>query len=343
MQLQGTYSNNWMSGIVDNAPVNAISIPGAHESCARFDGVKGALSAQCQWFGITQLLNRGIRFLDIRCKYITDGDSGRIESIYFPIHHGSVYQNILFEEVQAQCIAFLTLNPSECILMNVQMEYECLDNNDSCSDNFRTRFLELTSPYLNYWYMKSLNPYLRDVRGRIVLIRAYNSQSKKGWSSGINQAQQLTSSIWPDGADGGGLEWNGFDCDGLSSNDQFETQNCYGKDWSMGSKETNITQYLASAKDYANKGKFTLNFVSCTSPAKSPGELAEVLNPYVVDYIKSSFLSPLGIVLIDFVGNSGDGTGDSLENLIIESQLADYIVPNTSYMGIPAWLKQMST
>lgn len=313
-----------MSGIVDDAPVNAISIPGAHDSCSRIAGVTGSLSAQCQWFGITQLLNRGIRFLDIRCRYITNGDGGRIENIYFPIHHGIVYQEILFEEVQAQCIAFLTLNPSECILMNVQMEDECLDNNNSCSDSFRTKFLELTSPYSKYWCMNSVSPNLKDVRGQIVLIRSYNPENKKGWSSG------------------GGLEWNGFDFDGLSGNANFETQNCYGKNWSMDSKKTNVTQYLISAKDAATKGKFTLNFVSCTSPSKSPGELAEDLNPYVKQYIKSSSVKPLGVVLVDFVGNTGDGGGDSLENLIIESQLPNYLVPDTSYMGIPEWLKQVS-
>jgi 1-phosphatidylinositol phosphodiesterase len=325
MQLRGTYSNNWMSGIVDDTPVNAISIPGAHDSCARIAGVAGSDSAQCQWFGITQLLNRGIRFLDIRCRYITDGEGGRIENIYFPIHHGSIYQQILFEEVQAQCVAFLTLNPSECILMNVQMEYdECLKNKNSCSDNFQAKFLELTSPYLKHWYMKNVNPNLKDVRGRIVLIRSYNPKNEKGWSSSY------------------GLEWNGFDFDELSENAHFETQNCYGKGWSMGSKETNIKQYLASAKDAANKGKFTLNFVSCTSPSKSPGELAEELNPYVKQYIKTNSVKPLGVVLVDFVGNTGDGGGDSLENLIIESQLPEYLVPDTSYMGIPEWLKLVS-
>lgn len=342
MQLRGTYSNNWMSGIVDDAPVNAISIPGAHDSCARIEGVKGHLSAQCQWFGITQLLNRGIRFLDVRCRYITDEDSGRSENIYFPVHHDKVYQEILFEEVQAQCITFLTLNPSECILMNVQMEDECLGNNNSCSDNFQTKFLELTKPYLDYWYMKSINPYLHDVRRRIVLIRSYNPQAKKGWSSGINPADPSSGNIWPDGWDGGGLEWNGFDFDGLSNNATFETQNCYGENWSMSSKETNVTKYLASAKGYADLGKFTLNFVSCTSPSKSPGQLAGVLNPYVQQYLKSNSLRSLGVVAIDFVGNTGNGTGDSLENLIIEKQLPDYIVPDTAYMGIPDWLQKVS-
>ena len=103
--MKYTWSNNWMSGIKNGTKLSEVSIPGTHESCARF----GGSASQCQWFSITQQLNRGIRFLDVRCKYQAGGDSGRKQNIYFPIYHGvgdvvTASQNILFEEVQAQLI-----------------------------------------------------------------------------------------------------------------------------------------------------------------------------------------------------------------------------------------------
>ena len=74
-------------------------------------------------------------------------EAGRKQGIYFPIHHATTFQNIFFEEVQAQCIAFLTDNPTEFILMNIQQEYDCFNNAAGCSDEFREKFLELTAPY----------------------------------------------------------------------------------------------------------------------------------------------------------------------------------------------------
>lgn len=318
-----TWSNNWMSAIDDDAMLSQISIPGTHDSCARYN--KNTTNTQCQWFSIIQQLNRGIRFLDIRCRYIADSESGRTQNLYFPIHHGSVFQDIFFEEVQAQCIAFLRENPSECILMNVQIEYE------GDSTPFREKFLQLTAPYqAEHWHFGDSNTTLKDCRGKIVLIRAYDGDTNTGWAKG-------ESKNWPDGSTSGGLEWNGFNVDGLSSNPIFMTQNGW-KAWSGTKKGEEVEKYLESAQAYCDT-YITLNFASYSNDS-GPGPNAEGMNTRLRNFLlekrnSKKWNTCLGVVVLDFTGNTGDA-GDNLENLIIEHQYRQ--VSDSSYSGLPAWL-----
>lgn len=313
-----TWSTNWMSAIDDNAMLSEISIPGTHDSCARFNN---APNTQTQWFSIIQLLNRGIRFLDIRCYYVADGESGRTQNIYFPIHHGSVYQNIFFEEVQAQCIAFLNENPSETIIMNVQMEY------DGNGDQFRDKFIEIIEPYKNYWYTQSSIPLLKDCRKKIVLIRSYdadaNGKKGKGWTKKT------------DGTFNGGLEWNGFNIDGESSNGTFSTQNGWNA-WHGTEKGQEVVKYIKSAG--TDNSHITLNFASYAGDS-GPGGNAKGMNPmlqnFIENYNANTWGMVLGIIPVDFAGNTGD-TIKSLENLIIERQTKQNM--NFSYGGIAPWL-----
>lgn len=309
-----TWSNNWMSGIDDNARLSEISIPGTHDSCSRFNN---APRTQTQWFSIIQLLNRGIRFLDIRCLYVADPEKGRTQNIYFPIRHGTVFQNIFLEEVQAQCIAFLIENPSETIIMNVQMEYE------GNGDQFRDKFLEITGPYTNYWYTQSSTPTLGACRGKIVLVRAYDSAANKGWTKKS------------DGTFAGGLEWNGFNIDGLSSNNIFYTQNGWAA-WSGTEKGEEVKKYIALAG--RDSSHITLNFSSYAKDS-GPWGNAMGMNPMLQNFLQTynpqSWAINLGVIPIDFIGITGD-TGKSLENLIIERQVKQK--PGFSYGGIVPWL-----
>lgn len=309
-----TWSNNWMSGIDDNAILSEISIPGTHDSCARFNS---APNTQTQWFSIIQLLNRGVRFLDIRCRYVANGESGRTQNIYFPIHHGSVFQNIFFEEVQAQCIAFLNENPTETIVMNIQMEY------DGNGDQFRNKFLEIIEPCKSYWYTQSSIPTLINCRKKIVLVRAYDSAAGKGWTKKT------------DGTFDGGLEWNGFNIDGESSNGTFSTQNGWNA-WHGTEKGQEVIKYIKSAA--TETAHITLNFASYASDS-GPGPNAGGMNPMLQNYLQTynpqSWAINLGVIPIDFAGNTGD-SGKSLENLIIERQAKQR--PGFSYGGIAPWL-----
>src|SRR5262245_3282787 len=103
---------NWMTTLPSDASLASLSMPGSHNSCARFDPFLpfGGGTTRCQDRDIGEQLRLGIRFLDVRCRHICDK---------FDIYHGFVSQNLTFASVQDACVDFLHAHSSETILMSV--------------------------------------------------------------------------------------------------------------------------------------------------------------------------------------------------------------------------------
>ncbi|MFH8581954.1 phosphatidylinositol-specific phospholipase C [Streptomyces zaomyceticus] len=144
----------WMGGHGDGTPLQRLTIPGTHDSGARFGGPW----SECQNTTIAQQLDSGIRFLDVRCR-VTGGS--------FAIHHGVSYQNMMFGDVLVACRDFLAAHPSETVLMRVKQEYS--------SDSDAT-FRAVFDDYLDHRGWRSLFrvgdtvPSLGEARGKVVLI-----------------------------------------------------------------------------------------------------------------------------------------------------------------------------
>ncbi|MFG2771815.1 phosphatidylinositol-specific phospholipase C [Streptomyces sp. NPDC048350] len=145
---------DWMAGHGDPTPLQKLTIPGTHDSGARF----GGLWSECQNTTLAQQLASGIRFFDIRCR-VTGGS--------FAIHHGPSYQNMMFGDVLIACRDFLAAHPSETVLMRVKQEYS--------SDSDAT-FRAIFDDYLDNRGWRSLFrigdtlPALGEARGKVVLI-----------------------------------------------------------------------------------------------------------------------------------------------------------------------------
>ncbi|APE22935.1 MULTISPECIES: phosphatidylinositol-specific phospholipase C [Streptomyces] len=144
----------WMGGHGDGTPLQRLTIPGTHDSGARFGGPW----SECQNTTIAQQLDSGIRFLDVRCR-VTGGS--------FAIHHGASYQNMMFGDVLVACRDFLAAHPSETVLMRVKQEY---------STDSDATFRAVFDDYLDARGWRSLFrigdgvPLLGEARGRVVLI-----------------------------------------------------------------------------------------------------------------------------------------------------------------------------
>ncbi|PHM27526.1 phosphatidylinositol-specific phospholipase C domain-containing protein [Xenorhabdus innexi] len=107
-------SEIWMKNIDDKKSIALLSVPGTHESCATYSPDRDLFGVIiCQTLSVETQLQKGIRFLDIRCRAI-DG--------IFAIHHDLVYQKINFGDVLNQCIDFLSSHPSETIFMRIKQE-----------------------------------------------------------------------------------------------------------------------------------------------------------------------------------------------------------------------------
>ncbi|MCQ8192506.1 phosphatidylinositol-specific phospholipase C [Streptomyces rugosispiralis] len=147
-------AQDWLSAIADATPVQRLTLPGTHDSGARFGGPW----TECQNTTIADQLASGIRFLDIRCRAFDNA---------FPIHHGAFYQNLNFDDVLGACRSFLSAHPSETVLMRVKQEY---------SEESAAEFRRIFDTYLDdkgwrsLFRLDSTLPALGQARGRVVLL-----------------------------------------------------------------------------------------------------------------------------------------------------------------------------
>lgn len=102
--------SSWMRDIPDNARVLSLSIPGSHNSCS-VGGILGF--SKTQNLDLSDQLNAGIRFLDIRLSHYQDN---------LFVHHDVVHMGKCYADVLSSCSTFLTLYPSETILLSVKDE-----------------------------------------------------------------------------------------------------------------------------------------------------------------------------------------------------------------------------
>jgi len=163
---------DWMRWVPDNKKLSELSLPGTHDTMARYGGGL----AETQSLPLRAQLDAGIRVLDIRCRHIEN---------VFAIHHGVIFQNAFFgADVLGVCDDFLRENPTETILMRVSDEGvpEAKDCTRSFNDTFRwyrdqTSYGNVIWPiYPDYLTRVSTNHYrtprLGEVRGKVVIRQA---------------------------------------------------------------------------------------------------------------------------------------------------------------------------
>jgi len=282
--IQYIEGKNWMSFIGDQRPLNFMSIPGSHDAGALYNydlPIIGTVTyAQTQNKSIKDQLNFGVRFLDIRCKNDSNGN--------FQIFHGSTDQKQTFDSVLNTCKEFLKNNPSETIIMSVREE-----NSSSGGDRFYKDFMAYSnkSEYENLFYLDNYIPTLGEVRGKIVLIRRFYSESK----CGINT---YSSAIWPDNA-----MTSTINSDGV----KFYFQDAYTVK-SNAEKFQQIFDTNELSKDEKklsrDKRMFYFNFTSGqTGSGNKIKNVSNYINPKLIDYYmqsdnKNNFY---GMVITDFM------------------------------------------
>ena len=131
-------NHNWMSYLSDNKPIREISIPGTHDSAtsAYKPGYLSHKIVATPWVktqddNIREQLNKGVRFLDIRCRHLNNS---------FVIHHASFYCFCSFEDVLNMIVDFLNENTSEFILMRIRNEHKESNNNRSFCETMQTYY-----------------------------------------------------------------------------------------------------------------------------------------------------------------------------------------------------------
>lgn len=247
------YRDSWISLLPDSAKINYISLPGTHDSCALH-----GIGAVCQTLTLEEQLVAGIQFLDIRGRHIDDR---------LAIHHGRYFQKMMFGDVIDYCFSFLNEHPNEFILMSLKDEYTPSNNTRSYEDTVRWYINQNDS---NRWYIGEQIPALKDVRGKIVLIRRFQ----------LSSGRPL------------GFDWNSnlFDIQ-----DDYEVPGKYitGGGWipDIDWKWNKVEALLNQAKSQPISGKFFISFASGywidpNAPIPNAKSIADSINPKVLTYFK---------------------------------------------------------
>lgn len=157
-------NSKWMDAIRDDIKLSDLSIPGTHNTMSNGPGGD---TARNQVKSLSEQLNSGIRFLDIRAR-VTSGK--------LAMHHGPIFLNSMFGDVMNGSVDFLKKNPSEVIFMRIKQEHSTSSDQE---------FIKILNSYLDsptnapYIYQGSnrTNPSMQEMRGKIVIIRNFAGSS----------------------------------------------------------------------------------------------------------------------------------------------------------------------
>lgn len=277
----GEFSNKqWMSKLSDDIFISEISIPGTHDSCALYEPI--APSAKCQNYTISDQLDMGVRFLDIRGVVLAN----RIGMV-----HGPIYQSKYFDDVLNDCYDFLEENPCETIIMSVK--------EDVTIGNSREKFISLVENYISKnsdrWYTENKIPLLGDVRGRIILFNRYDGASGFGLGTANWRDNTLSYSPQPNFS--------------LNVQDHYKLEKVEDK-WSL------ATELFEDCFNCDNRSEnLFINFMSgYTGKIPNIPFVADKMNPLFSEYMNGREKGCYGIVLFDFAT-------PELCNLLIEKNI----------------------
>ncbi len=263
--------SNWMSSLSNDVKLTELSIPGSHDAAARVDYSNIRGTARAQSLSISEQLNFGTRFLDIRNRRVNDE---------FQIYHGIVDQRISFSQVLQQVYAFLNSNTNETIIMSIKEEQAPISSTMS--------FVDILNKHINAnsekWFTGAEIPTLGQARGKIVLFSRF---SVSNLSLGLD-----VSNGWSDNAT--------FEI--ATNNNIFKIQDEYevrDNDDKWQSIEALLNEAAAAT---ANQAILYVNFTSGFLPGIAPNLLtvSDNINPRLESYLISRRTGRFGLVVMDF-------------------------------------------
>lgn len=258
----------WMSALPGNLPLSALSMPGTHDSGARYDVIVPG-TAKCQELSIAEQLSCGVRYLDIRCTRA----SGRLE-----IYHGKFPQYLSYDEVLEQIYAFLQENPGETVLLCLKEESAASGTNDP----FDVMVKRTVDQNPSFWYLGGGIPALADVRGKIVLMRRYGTSGTYGFNASSGWADNKTFTLASGGAS-------------LAVQDYYQDSDAASK-WEAVTAFYR-TMHPSSLRYYLNN---TSGYVSSSFGIPNIPTVSDYVNPRLIEYL-SGDPGFVGITATDFM------------------------------------------
>ena len=163
----------WMKYVDDNKFLDELSIPGTHDSgtCSVDNDTEPQSSqVKCQQDYIPTQLLEGIRYFDIR---LGKGDDPGIDhGMYYLLKKDGNYLHL--SDVIGYFKTFLNENPTEALIMLVSR-----GNDEATDESVTTAFAKVLDDNPKLFYTSSRVPTLREVRGKIVLLRRFRTRRQQ--------------------------------------------------------------------------------------------------------------------------------------------------------------------
>jgi hypothetical protein len=299
----------------DDTKLWEMSIPGTHDTCARTNHT--GYADKCQTWSVTEQLNHGIRFLDLRLNYNNERNRDKNGFTGYDIYHGG-FQYATFKpswygmvdptrsdtaNVYAEMVEWLTQHPSEFVLVLVANTGGT--DNDTYTDEF-WKIINSTGPGGStptpaLWYLHdNTDPAAKqrliyaNLRGKFVLVR-----SDPGWTWRRSGAPQESL----------GLPCDAYKINGFSTcAPYFRSQN-YWEGVDPDTKQAAIQELFGEIVHAPIGEDFTyFNWISLGFGwhLHGPEYFADYLNPKLSEMIdhmaQGAPTSPpqLGVVVMDF-------------------------------------------
>lgn len=276
-----------MKNIPNDTLISEINIPGTHDSGAEY--VDYRFFSRCQNANIEAQLNMGVRFLDIRLE--KKGDALLVVHGFAKCYKDKKKkERLTLDRVVKICRQFLSDNPSETIIMSLKR-----DHGPSSEDVFDTFFDFYADNSL--WYLENRNPYIDEVRGKIVL---FNRLCVDTSSNDFDYNDFNT-----------GLNFSGFPDQSQCLNEGFSTSVIPHRNGTRGEKffvqdmyklkprkKWEIAILPTLANPLKDKG-FALNFFSASKGINNPKKTAKFIYKAFAD-VKLKSLKKYGWCIFDF-------------------------------------------
>ncbi|KAK5991355.1 1-phosphatidylinositol phosphodiesterase-like protein [Cladobotryum mycophilum] len=161
----------WMAAYRDELNITSLSIPGTHDTMTYNIGTE---VLQCQNWNLSQQLESGLRYFDIRARLRDDE---------LQIYHADGYTGFSYEHVILSMFDFLDANPSEAIVMRLKEEGSPIGNNTiSFEDAFHYHHYSspTTAPgsakHLHKYNFAAPIPTLGTLRSKIFILQNFNAK-----------------------------------------------------------------------------------------------------------------------------------------------------------------------
>ena len=280
--------SNWMSALDSNQLITSINIPGTHDSASKNAMPFNALSST-QNKTIAQQLYSGVRYLDIRLELTKKGDINVIHEISdCKDSMGLTSKTLKIEDITNICIDFLKKNTGETIFLHIRQ-----DRGEKTTQLYDTFYNKCVVGNENYWYLINNKPTLKDVRGKIVLLRGVpvDSLCFNDTNSGINFMSYPYV---------GSTQLDNFKFCPIT---KLENGGIYDYMYVQDSYKLNANDKKSTIKSFLQTYKLSSDYNICATNcigSGSPHFCAEIVNKWFMEYSLEDG-AVYGIISMDFI------------------------------------------